>query len=537
MTGMPTLREDENYYFDEAAAEKIVRFFERHLKHFSGEHAGDPFKLEDVQKDILRSVFGWKHKRGEKAGKRRFTDVYWESAIGSGKSPVLAGVGLFGLIADGQIGAEVYSLASTYPQAKIVFGCGKKFAGANPALEARLDIVEREIRYHPANAVWTIVSGKGPGAGAKPTLVLVDEGHDIRASTAYDDLDSRKSKTPEPMTWVATNTPKSEASFCWKLRERAVAALKGEGDPALFPIIWCADQNARTDDPIAWRASNPLLGVTVKESSVAAKCVEAMKDPEDEAKFRRLYLGIIPTVGKGGFFNLALWDKATSIPFNASNLPAKTPTYVGLDMSQGNDLCSAVFVWPTVDRFFVGVKFWAAREIAEKWQRTHGYPYSEWERAGAITLLDGPTITKAHQKQIADEIASMGKVYPIHATYYDAAYASRVIAHLEAAKIRCVPMAQNYTISPGLSELDRRLKEESISIVANPVMRWNAENASVRIDHKGNHILQKPHADGTYAGDRGAKVDSIAALITVLTEARKHDFPAAKPAQPNVRTA
>src|SRR5690606_4608606 len=114
----------------------------------------------------------------------------------------------------------------------------------------------------------------------------------------------------------ATNTPKSDATFCARLRERAEAALKGTGDPSLYPIIWAAPDDARTDDPAAWKAANPLLGITMSEAVVAAKCREAMKDENDEADFRREFLGIRPTTARGGFFDLALWDVATATPFN-----------------------------------------------------------------------------------------------------------------------------------------------------------------------------------------------------------------------------
>ena len=57
------------YYFDDHAAELAVRFFERLLEHVKGEWAGEPFVLEEWQKDeIVRPLFGWKRADGQGLG-------------------------------------------------------------------------------------------------------------------------------------------------------------------------------------------------------------------------------------------------------------------------------------------------------------------------------------------------------------------------------------------------------------------------------------------------------------------------------------
>ena len=65
-------------------------------------------------------------------GLRRFTHVWWEGPIGCGKSPTLAAMGLYALAWDNEFGAQVYSLAATYSQARIVLAdvCPVCFRGA-----------------------------------------------------------------------------------------------------------------------------------------------------------------------------------------------------------------------------------------------------------------------------------------------------------------------------------------------------------------------------------------------------------------------
>lgn len=526
MRGMLELSEDADFYFDEEAADRPCRFIEKFCAHFEGtQHAGRPFILHPIQRRIVRDLYGWKW-RATKL--RRFTDCYFEGAVGCGKSPLLAATGIYGLMADREPGAQVYSLASSYGQARVVFETAKKFVQNNRELARRLKVVDREIRHPASNSRWQIVSGKGPGAGAKPSLILGDEVHQWANAGAYQDLRDRMFKRSEPLLICATNAGPSRTSFCWQLREKAVAALAGTGDPTLYPVIWCADEDAATDDPAAWRAANPLIGVTMAEEKIAQHAAAAVKDPEEETNFRRLYMGIWPKAGAGQWIDLAAWDECEAETPEAAAPPKDAPLYVALDLAMSDDLCAAVYVWPTPERFHVDAHFWLPRVTADRYQEQHAVPYGEWAKAGHLTLLEEPTVSLAARVAIAAAVIKAGKRHPIRAVCYDAFNAEQTVKTLEAAGLTCVPIRQGFSVSPGCYELDRRLKERSLLLSPNPVLRFNAENAEGKTDDRGNLWVAKPQAAGKYAGTRWKKVDGITALVTALTEARKHSFPAAQ---------
>jgi phage terminase large subunit-like protein len=512
------LAESADYVYDPAAAARVVNFIERYCKHYEGAHAGEPFKLEPIQRRIVGDLFGWKSRA---TGFRRFTDCYLEAAVGAGKSPLLAAIGLYGLTSDGEQGAQVYSLAGTYGQARVVFEAAKRMAAASPQLDARLRSIQFEIQHPASNSVWRIVSGKGPGAGCRPSMILADEVHDWQNGGAYQALRDRMIKRRQPLLIAATNAGESQESFCWTLREKAVAALEGTGDPAIYPVIWSADPDAATDDPAAWRQANPLIGVTIKEEKIRALCVEMMKDPDELLRFRRLYLGVWPTTSAGRWLDLAQWDAASG-PIAPA---AGSPLYIGLDLSQGDDLCAAAFVWPTPDTFYVDARFWLPRETAERYAQANGIPYLEWAAANHITLLDEPTISDAARVEIASELINVAGAWDVRAVAFDRYKADGAIATMERAGLPCVPVPQGYSLSPGCFELERRIKERSILLYPNPVLRFCAGNVEVKQDDRGNIWPVKPNARGKYAGQRSAKIDGVTALVTALTEARRHTFP------------
>jgi Phage terminase-like protein, large subunit len=105
-------------------ADRACAFVEQ-LCHVKGPLAGQPIQLEPWQAFILATVFGWV----KADGKRRFRRSYIEVPRGNAKSTLSSAVGLYMLAADNEGGAEVYSLATTRDQARIVLAMPRPWFG------------------------------------------------------------------------------------------------------------------------------------------------------------------------------------------------------------------------------------------------------------------------------------------------------------------------------------------------------------------------------------------------------------------------
>ena len=513
-----------DFYFDADAGERPIRFVERFCQHWEGRFAGKRFKLLDWQKIVLRRLFGWK-KKNDKL--RRFTEAYIITAKGSGKTPFMAAIGLFMLMADGEPGPLVISSATDFPQAQLTHEAGKKYIAAEPELAARCDVIHPEIRA-PSNGSWIVMSGTAEGRhGFRPHCILFDEAHEWPSGQLYDNLTANLFKRAQPLAIVCTNAGANRSCFAWKLHERALAVMNRSPDanPSLFPVIFEADECLAWDSEAAAAAANPSLNQIVPFAKLAAEIAKAREDIEGRGRYERLYLSRWSKFGGGRWLNLDQWERARGL-FNGSARRAD-PLYVGLDLSLGDDLCAAVYLWPSPAVWHVIPQFWLPRVTAENYEKQHGHPYSQWAAAGHITLLDETTITPEVQNRIAADIIKRTKTHQLKAVCYDPAYASHAIATLEAASVVCVPVRQGYSLSPGCYELERRLKAGSIIIAPNDVLRFNAENAQITSDQRANIWPVKPHAKNNYTGLRGAKIDGITALVTAATEARKFDFPQA----------
>ncbi len=522
VSGMLDLTEDETYYYDADAAERPIKFVAKYIKFTRGRKKGQPFELTEIQKRILRDVWGYKHRETKL---RRIKRVFWNGSIGCGKSPILVIAALYEFYLGSEPGNQIFCLASDYAQSnRVTFEPAKEMIRASPALFNRTKINQYSIKNKLTGTIWDIVSGKGPKAGAAAGVIIFEECHQNKNAEAFNDLQSRTIKRPEPLTWIATNTGTTRDGLYGIMQAEAEDVLSGKRvDPGLYPILWQAAPDDPIDDPATWRKANPMIGVTITEDALQKEWERRKGLPEQEREWRQLYLGQhVQATTK--WLDLKKWDANTG-PVDPESVKGLTLT-VALDLSQGDDLCCAVAVYWSSDRVYIQSHFWLPRATADKYQKSEGHQYYEWAALGAITLLDETTITPAVQARIAQWVIDLHQRHPITTVGYDRYKADAVIYQLEQKGLTCVPVAQGFSVSPGCVEADRRLTEGSITIEANAVLRAHAEVVEVEPGKHGGYWPVKPGYRGTKGGDgykgrRGAKIDGIAALVTALTEAKR----------------
>ena len=122
---------------DQAKVERVYSFFETVLKHSKGGQAGQPFLLLPWQKYVLGEIFG----RCKPDGTRQYRQAYVEIPKKNGKSTLLAGISLYVLLADGEMGAEIYGAASDREQAGIIYREAASMVRSSPALSKVLEVV------------------------------------------------------------------------------------------------------------------------------------------------------------------------------------------------------------------------------------------------------------------------------------------------------------------------------------------------------------------------------------------------------------
>lgn len=299
---------DRGLTWDVEAALRAINFFPKYLTLRDGQFAGQEFHLAPAQQFIVGSIYGWKSADGN----RRFRKAYVEEGKGNGKSPMAAGLGILGLMADHERGAEVYAGAAKKEQALIIFKEAVDMVRRSPSLFKRIHMLGVnpvwQMNYTAGDAMFKPISkdaGK-TGSGPRPHLALVDELHEHPDRGIVDMLAAGFKFRQNPLLFIITNSGSDRASICYEEHEFAVRVAAGSAsmtpgeDPEFTYEVYQDDNFAELlqsydetfsyvcaldegDDPLSdescWIKANPLYGVTIQERYLRGRVSQARSIP------------------------------------------------------------------------------------------------------------------------------------------------------------------------------------------------------------------------------------------------------------------
>jgi phage terminase large subunit-like protein len=201
---------DRGLVYSPESAARALRFFEDKLKLSEGQFEGKPFKSQPAQDFKIGSIFGWKRQTD---GTRRFRRAYIEEGKGNGKSPFAGGIGLYGLMADGEAGAQIYSAGATKDQAGILFRDAVAMVDKSPDLDRRLKRSggpgkEFNLAYLAKSSFFRPVSRetKKTGSGPRPHFALIDELHEHPDAGVIEILERGFKFRRQPLLLMITNS-------------------------------------------------------------------------------------------------------------------------------------------------------------------------------------------------------------------------------------------------------------------------------------------------------------------------------------------
>lgn len=419
--------------FDVEAADRVFDFFENVLKLSEGQFEGLPFELQPAQAFIVGSLFGWKRADGT----RRFRRAYIEQGKGNGKSPMAGGIGLYGLLGDGEAGSQVYAAAAKREQAGILFADAVKMVRASPALAKRVEFSggpgrEYNMAHHPSGSFFRPVSrdtGKS-GSGPRPYFVLADEVHEMPDGKILEMLERGFKFRREPLLFMITNSGSDRNSICWAEHEWAIKVAAGNidavtdptyvGEPlddTTFSYVCALDEgDDPLNDPSCWAKANPLLGVTITEDYLAGVVAQAKNIPAKQNGILRLHFCVWTDA------DAAWMSREVVEPLMADFEPEEgAEVWLGLDLSQNRDITALAAVTKSGERdgkplFDAWVEAWTPGDTMQAREDRDKIPYTVWAREGHIHAPSGENINYRH---VAQTLAEYAHRYKIQMVAYD----------------------------------------------------------------------------------------------------------------------
>ena len=523
--------------YDEATADRAYRFFETKLRLNGGQFEGKPFLLHPSQAFKVGCLFGWKRADGS----RRFRRAYIEEGKGNGKSPFAAGVGLYGMVADNEPGAEIYPIAAHRDQAMILFRDAVKMVEQSPDLKDRIKPSGGPGREYNLSFLKTASfmrplsreAGKS-GSGLRPHMGLADEVHEHPNRDAMEMLERGFKFRRQPLLLMITNSGTDRKSICWEEHEHSIKVAAGSAtakdgdahyigdviDDTTFSYVCALDTGDEPlKDPTCWPKANPLLGTILTEEYLAGVAKQARDMPGKANGILRLHF--------------CQWTDSETAWISRETLEGVLDDFdtaqfdriigAGLDLSATKDLTAAAFVAddgftePYTDeagnyvaakpKYAAWIEAWTPSEGIDERSDADNTPYNEWAKAGFLRTTPG---ARVGYEFVAKHLSDIDAVQPIAALAYDnyafdkfkdamddMGLALRELQHPQAGRKRAksdVPGELGLWMPGSINTLEELILDKRLRLKRNPVLISAMMSAVLESDPLENRWFAKRKA-------------------------------------------
>lgn len=480
-------------------SERVIRFIEN-LTNTAGPAAGQPFKLRDWQKDIIRGIYD----PLTKDGRRIVRTALLTMPRKQGKTELAAGLALYHLLADGEINGQVYSAAADRAQAALVFNAAAAMVRADPELSELVNIVEsmkRIVHYASGSFYQALSSDARTKHGFNASAIIFDELAQAPNRNLFDVLTTSTAARAQPLAIVISTTSSDPTSVMTELTDYGRKIMDGViEDPTFFPVIYQAPLDADPWAEETWRDCNPALGDFRSIEEMQTFAERAKRIPSLESVFRNLYLNQ-PVDADQRFLASADWD-ACAAPVDIAALEGR-PCYGGLDLASTQDMTALVLAFPDDDdppSFDVLCWFWTAGDTLRERSDRDRVPYGVWRDQGFLLAPPGRAIDRGHVVRQLAEVMGRFDVQGIAFDRWRSEDLKKQLAD-DGIEVPLVDWGQGFRdMAPAVDALETVVLNGRLRHGGHPVLRWNASNASITMDAAGARKLDKARSIGRIDG-------------------------------------
>jgi len=500
------------WVFDLEKANRPIEFIERFCRHSKGKWAGKPVKLELFQKAKIQAVYGFVHKE---TGLRRAREVLTIIGRKNGKSTEKAALGNYMLVADGEGGAEVYSVATKKDQARIVWTEAYNMVVQSPALSKHIKKRKTDL-YFPVtfSKFEPLASDSNSLDGLNVHYAIMDELHAIKDRNLYDVIKQAMTAREQPLLDMITTAGFVRECIYDSIYEYACNVLDGiVEDERFLAFIYELDDRSEWTDYRMWEKANPGLGTIKDYNELAANVERAKNDPD-----------FLPTVLTKDF-NLRDTVAGTWLTFDQINneetftMDDIRDTYAvgGADLSSTTDLtCATLLIMkPGSEKIYCLQQYFLPAELVEQRVKEDKIPYDKWAERGLLTLCEG---NKVRYSDVTAWFLRMVNEYSIHPVWvgYDPWNSKYWVDEMEAYGFRMEVVRQGaQTLSRPMKELAADLMAKRINYNNNPILKWCLTNTSVKRDENDNIRPVKGH-------NQRQRIDGAVSLLIAYTVLFNH---------------
>lgn len=503
------LNNKSEWYYNHKRANHVIEFFENYCHHSKGKFGGKPVTLELWEKALLAAIFGFV----DIEGNRKYREAVLIVGKKNGKSLIASGIGLYMMIADNEPGSEVYAVANTREQSKIIWTEAKRMVRKSPALRKRIKGLVGELKSDFNDSTFKPAASDSDNLdGLNVQCGLMDEVHQWKNGKPLYDIIADGVGAREQALIFITSTAGVIREDIYDLKyEEAERVINGYtdgqySDERFIAFIYELDKREEWTEEKYWVKANPGLGTIKNLDTLRAKVEKAKLNP----------LLVKNLVCKE--FNIRETSSQSWLPWEVIqnqetyDITQMKTRYAmgGLDLSETTDLTCATVLFriPDDPKIYVKQMYWLPSERFHERVEFDKVDYDKWLTLGLLRLSEG---NKINYKEVVDWFEEIQKEFGlyIYKIGYDSWNSQYIVDELKQrfGKNSVDPVIQGKkTMSSPMKNMAADLEAKRINYNNNYILKWCLSNSNVDVDKNNNISLIKTN-------NPKRRIDGAASLI------------------------
>lgn len=502
---------DGLFYFDSRKANRAIDFIENFCHHCEGRN--DLIILELWQKATVSLMFGIV----DDEGLRIFREVFMVMGRKNGKSLFASACIAYMSYLDGEYGAKIYCLAPKLEQAAIVYDNFYKMVQAEPELEDLVQKRRSDVYMESTNtSIRPLAFNAKKSDGFNPHMTICDEIASWPAEQGlkqYEVMKSALGARKQPMILSISTAGYVNDGPYDELMMRATSVLMGNSEERrLLPILYIIDDPAKWDDIDELRKANPNMGVSVSEEFFLEEIAIARNSASKLAEFKCKYCNLKQSSTQAWL----PYDVVDAVSGGDYTLEDFRSSYCvgGIDLSQTTDLTACCVVIEREGKLYTFAKFFMPSAKIDEMQDNESVPYRLYAKQGLIHPSGENYVDYNDCFEWFVRLVEEYEILPLQIGYdrYSAQY---LVQQMEAYGFHMDDVFQGENLTPVLHEMDGLLRDETLQLGANNLLKAHFLNVGVKQNAETRKIRPVKIDPRTH-------IDGFVAVCDALTVRQKH---------------
>ena len=496
--------------FDTEKGWRPLRFIEKKCHPTKGNF--QHLVMQPWQHFVVGCMFGWVNK---KTGERRFRESLIFVGRKNGKTELESGLADYMAGFDGENGPNVYFLANSQQQSRLLYEGSRTMIQKSPWLSERFVPNRSEIRYPKTGGkIMAMSAEKSNKDGENVHFAVFDEIHEYQDYSLINVMRNSRGTRTQPLIVYITTAGYVLDGPLVDMIDQGHDTLKNYDDninDRTFYYLASLDDKSEADNPSVWVKANPNIGL-MQLGDMITDYQSERRVPAQFADWLTKRFNIFSEVDELSFITPDILQK-NKRHIDVGTLEGRD-CVGGYDLSDTEDFTSACLEFSLDDGgVFVLEHSWIPHARYERDKNPERI--RDWEANDEVTIIPGDYVDFSY---VLDWFKDKADHYNIVQINYDPAKALRLNKELEEAGFTTEKVRQGfYTLGGPMQNFKELLLDGKVVFNEQSMFKWYLNNVHLRQDRNNNWLPTKTSLSRKIDGFAAA-LDAHVSVIDMLVE-------------------